>query len=262
MTDNEKFYDQDDTQEQATEETVDESAEQADEVGEQVETAQAAPEEVVQEKPTETAGQKNFRMMREKADREKMQRERAERERDQAISILRDIEMQALARKQQDQRPQEDNEYIDDDAKKLHKEIRDLRRIQEQQMQLSHQDQIERRLRKEFPDFDEVMTDDNIAQFARNNPRDAQLIRGATDLYLQATAAYDGIQRMRREQGSMSQDRQKLADNSRKPRVTGSVPAASQSPLTGLAQGGRFGPADMDKIRAITQGYINKRPSE
>lgn len=260
MIDNETMYDQDDTPE-VVEENVEETPEQLDEAGQQVDAAQAAPEPVEQ-KPTETAGQKNFRMMREKADRERMQRERAERERDQAVAILRDIEMQALARKNQHAAQREDDDYLDDDSKKLHKEIRDLRRIQEQQMQQSHNDQIERRLRKEYTDFDDIMTEDNIATFARNNPRDAQLIRGASDLYLQASATYDGIQRMMKEQGHMSQDRMKLAANAKKPRATGNIAPVSQSPLANLANGGKVGPQDLERIRSITQGYINKRPSE
>ncbi len=253
-------YDQDDTKQDQSEEVVEETTNQ-DEALEPEQTAEAAPQEEVEQKPAaETAQQKNFRLMRDSADRERMQRERAERERDQAIAILRDIERQAMEKRQP--APKDDDEYIDDDAKKLHKEIRELKRIQEQQMQQSYQDNIERRLRKEYTDFDDVMTEDNISRFARNNPRDAQLIRGATDLYLQATATYDGIQRMKREQGTVDQDRMKLASNAKKPRATGSVPSASQSPLTSLAQNGKFGPQELDRIRSITQGYINKRPSE
>lgn len=253
MIENELYQDQEQTQQDTTQEenqdSEQESAEQSEQTVEQ-DTQQ----------PVETTQQKNFRLARETLEREKYERMRAERERDEAVAILRDLERRAMEAKAPKQSVED--EFIDDDAKRLHKEIQELRRMQERQMKQSYQDQIERRLRKEYTDFDSIMTEENIAAFARSNPRRAAILQKETDLYLQASETIEGILEMKSKEAPYVQDRQKLVQNSKKPKVTNPVPAQSSSPLTNLASSGRITSTDLDRIRELTQGYINNRTIE
>ncbi len=255
MMDNENLYDdtqeqvenQDDTQQEVTEES---------EVQEQA--VEQQPEE---QKPAETTQQKNFRLARESAEREKQERIRAERERDEAFAILRDLERRAHEAKASETSPKDD--YIDDDAKKLHKEIQQLKAMQERQQKQQYQDYVERKLRKEYPDFDELMTDENIAAFARSNPRRAAILQKEPDLYLQAGETIEGVREMLAKEAPYSQDRAKLAQNAKKPKMGNPTPAQqSSSPLVNLASNGRISASDLDRIREVTQGYINRKSSQ
>lgn len=254
MIDNENLYDdtqeqvehQDDTQQVVTEES---------EIEEQV--VEQQPEE---QKPAETTQQKNFRLARESAEREKQERIRAERERDEAFAILRDLERRAYEAKAPKASPED--EFIDDDAKKLHKEIQQLKIMQERQQKQQYQDYVERKLRKEYPEFDNLMTEENIAAFARANPRRATILQKEQDLYLQASETIAGIIEMREKEAPYAQDRAKLLQNSKKPRVGNPTPAhQSNSPLVDLASNGRISSTDLERIREVTQGYINRRSS-
>jgi hypothetical protein len=256
MIDTEKEY-VDDTQEETTQQ---DDTQPQEEVVEEEQIDASAQEQPDEQKAAETTQQKNFRLARESLDREKQERMRAERERDEAFNILRDLERRALEAKAP--KPSAEEEFLDDDAKKLHREIQELKKMQQRQNQQSYQDQVERRLRKEYPEFDRLMTEENIANFARSNPRRASILQKETDLYLQAAETIEGILEMQSRQAPYSQDRNKMLQNAKKPKTTSPVPGQSSSPLVNLANGGHITSTDLDRIREVTQNYINNKRIE
>lgn len=174
----------------------------------------------------ETAQQKNFKMMREKA-------ERAERERDDAIRKLREIE----AAKSQAQVQQEDEFQIGPDelaeGKHLSKVVQKMKRIEGELNEYKRKSSVETteaRIKAEYPDFDKVVSRDNIEVLKNNYPELAHTLNASQDMYVTAKAAYTLIRKLGISPDTTSYDADKeLAQrNSAKPR-----PLASVSPQQG-----------------------------
>lgn len=146
-------------------------------------------EEVAPEPVKETSQAKNFRAIRERA-------ERAERERDE---YFRMIQQQELA-KLKVQAPQEEEDLsfnVDADAlvegkhlSKVDKKIQQLERKLAQYEQRSTENNAETRLKTQYSDFDSVVTPDNIATLKEDYPELAQAIIATPDLYAKGKTAY------------------------------------------------------------------------
>lgn len=177
--------------------------------------------------------ERNMRALRQKA-------ERAERERDEYQRRLAEYEaLQAKA--QQHQNDDDEDLRINPDelaeGKHLAKVAKKIQRLEQQiksYQQQSSVSTIETRLRTEHPDFDRIMTRDNIEALAAADPELAATINANPDLYTKAVTAYRQIKRLGIvSDPAIEYDKQRIAQNSMKPKPVASVsPQKGDSPLS------------------------------
>jgi hypothetical protein len=234
-------------------EVQEESLEIEEEVVESEEVAQAQPQEA---DPVETSGQKNYRMLREKAERAERERDQIQRERDEAMAILRNYDLQQ--KQLQASKQEEEDDYLDDDLKKLDRKITKIAKAVEYQQARNSSDELESRLQRKYPDIMETLSTSNISALRRENPGLAQLLYECKDDELKATETYKAVKKM--QESSLNYQNSALAKNNmQKPRSVSSVAPQSNSPLTQLTPGKRFSPSDMDSIREQTLKYISNK---
>lgn len=209
---------------------------------EDVETAQATPEEDDNQEQRHAQQQeddkeRNFAQLREA----KLQ---AERERE----YWRNYAEQAARQSQQAPRdlpPAEealDEDYYKDMSDDEIAEIKHLRKLSrdqaktrkelEEQKRLLLEQTTELRLKSKYPDFDDVVNSDAVAVLRNTYPEIAATINDSKDLYNRAVTAYTLIKRLNPDAAMAQEQSRTLAKNSTKPRVANSVsPSNSDSPL-------------------------------
>lgn len=210
-------------------------------------------EEVVEEAPTETPQQMNFRMIRERA-------ERAERERDDAMRYA----MQFQQPKQQAQAAPEDDYSdigLDDDGlaegkhlKKMMKEMREIKKELHTYKAKAIEDTTIIKLKTQFNDYDKVMTSENLSRLEQANPELAEMIMNTPDRYKQSKLAYDmvkqyGIYSDAPKAPTYDNEKAIAQKNSAKPR-----PLASVSP--------QQGDSPLSKANAFANGNLSKDMKE
>lgn len=190
---------------------------------------------------SETPQQMNFRMIRERA-------ERAERERDEAMKYAMSFHKPEIQAVQPDIEPEEDylsGLGIDNDGlaegkhlKEILKEVRNLKKELNSYKTKSTQDTVEVKLKTQYPDFDKVVSQDNLQSLRNMNPDLADMILSTPDIYKQAKLAYDmvkqyGIYKDQSRDQSYDQEKVVAQKNSAKPRPLASVsPQQGDSPLS------------------------------
>lgn len=192
--------------------------------------------------PQQKEDHPNFRAIREA-------KERAEQERDamfqQMLAMQRDIQ-----RQQQQQQPQQQQEaaeqydFEDIDAESLvegkHvKKVANKLRAMEQQIRKSQEiaeaTALEARIRSQFPDFEKVVSRENIEMLNAQFPELAQTLRDTPDMFNKAAAAYSVIKNfgIHKDTPKYENDRAKAMENAQKPRPSTAVnPTRSDSPLS------------------------------
>lgn len=197
---------------------------------ESIDNSQAEPA-VTQPEPEKVSAKEkddNLRILRERADR-------ASRERDEYARRLQEYE-----NSKKPQEPDEDFGIKEDDlveGKHLAKYARRIKQLEEQQkqyMQQSEESNAEIRLKTQYPDFDKVMTLENVESLSRAYPELAKSINASHDLYDKAYSAYTLIKKFGiYEEAPFEADKKKAADNMAKPRPLASVnPQQGDSPLS------------------------------
>jgi len=198
------------------------------------ETEQEEP--VAQAKP---APQDSFRTIRDAKDK-------AERERDALMSQI--LEMQARTKAQQPQ-PTVDPDDIDvdldfnldpdalvegKDAKKLVNKIRFIEKQLKNYQSQTQSSAVEAKIRNQFPDFEKVVSQENVAILNEQYPELAASLRDTKDMYSKAASAYTVIKNFGiHKEDVYSNDRAKAVINSKKPRPLASVsPQQGDSPLS------------------------------
>lgn len=189
-----------------------------------------APQAPVPEQ--ESAQAKNFRALREKA-------ERLERERDAAMARINE-----LAASRNSAEP--DDEEIDDigignddlvegkHISKLHKKIREMEKKLALQDHNTQQVSAETRLKMQFPDIDKVVSTDNVRQLNELYPELAYSLSTNKDPYTKAAAAYTMIKKLGiHVEDTFTQDKELAQRNAAKPKPLASVsPQQGDSPLS------------------------------
>ena len=160
----------------------------------------------------ETPTTRNFKALSES-------KRKVEKERDEAVARLRDFESRSKA-----PQPVEPDYSDDPDA--------NYKRVLEDQQQLRLQvmaQNAELKLRQKYPDFEQVVSPDNIAILRETEPEIAESIGSQSDIFSKAVAAYKAIKKFGiYEETTVVQNRETISKNLSKPR-----PAASVSPSTG-----------------------------
>jgi len=203
-----------------------------DVVIEQPEVAQASPEPQVA--PQESFQAKNFRQLKQEADRIKQ-------ERDEMAKRLQVYEM-SQQRRQYEEPAQPEPEYKIDpheivEGKHLQQYAKKVQQL-EQRLQQQNEANIaaiaQSQLRAKFPDFDKVVNEDNIEQLKYAYPELANTLNSSRDVYSTAVSAYTMIKKLGivPEEDYMAQKAQ-AQKNVAKPRPLASVsPQQGDSPLS------------------------------
>lgn len=208
-----------------------------------IDTLNQPQEEVVTQVEQEPAGQqntpqeedkreKNLKILREKATR-------AERERDEAIRRLQEIEARSTAPAQQ---PEDDEIVLGPDelaeGKHISRVTRKVRRLEEKLKAYEEKtatEIIEAKLKSQYPDFDAIVTKENIEALKSEFPEVAHTIHSSTDVYSKAASAYKLIKRLGIAQDNSAFDAEKAAaqKNAYKPKPTASIaPQQGDTPLS------------------------------
>lgn len=199
------------------------------------ETEQAPVTQVADSQPDQQEQQKakdreaNLHVLRKLADQ-------ATRERDEALRRLQEIESKNAPKVEY---PDEDLVIKDDElveGKHLAKYIKRVKQLEQQQKQYIQQtteSTAEMRLKAQYPDFDKVMTIENVQTFSAAYPELAKTIYTSNDLYDKASSYYTLIKRFGiYNDQPFEADKQKAIANSSKPRPLASVsPQQGDSPM-------------------------------
>jgi hypothetical protein len=207
------------------------------ELPEEVETEEPEQEyEEEVEEVQETKQQINYRQMRQEL-------EQAKKDREDAMNYAMKMQQQSQP-KQQPAQAQEDDYSdlgVEEDglvegkhAKKILKELRDLKREVNAYKTKATQDTVEVRLKTEYPDFYKVINEENIQIFTQLNPDLADAISQTPDMYKRGKLAYDMIKKYGIYQDTnYDQDKAMAKKNSLKPKpLTSMSPTQAESPLT------------------------------
>lgn len=183
--------------------------------------------------------QESFKAIREA-------KERAERERDALFSQM--VEMQnRMQSKQETSAPKQEPVYDDSDlsineddlvdgryASKVANRIKNLESQLKNYQNQSHEAVVEARIRATFPDFESVVSKENVQMLNDQFPDIAKSLRDTQDIFSKASAAYTVIKKFGIHQESVyANDRAKAIINTQKPRPLASVsPQQGDSPLS------------------------------
>ncbi len=181
----------------------------------------------------EAANDKNIRMLREKARRA----DQYERERDELARILK---------AQQDAKPQvpeEDYEVrLGDDEiaegkhiAKMGRKIKALEQKLQGYQQQTSENVVEAKIKAQYPDFDKVVSLENVKALSSSYPELAATLNASSDLYGKAVSAYTMIKKLgiAPAEDIYSVEREMAAKNAAKPRPLASVsPQQGDSPLS------------------------------
>ncbi len=205
---------------------------------EQEEVEDAPAQEVV--RPQVKTQQENFKAIREA-------KEKAERERDILLQELAKRQSQfvdASSKKEVEPVDTSDPELdllLDDEAlvegKHAKKMIQAMKKMREEMRAFNNkstQYTIESRIKNNFPDFEKVVSSENVEMLNTMYPEIAQSLKDTSDMYTKAAAAYKVIKNMGiyKDHEEFMPQKQVINKNVSKPRPASSVsPQAGNSPL-------------------------------
>jgi hypothetical protein len=207
-------------------------APQAEEQQEQELTHEEAPQvvrdEVSQPEKELLPQQRDFKELREA-------KKRIERERDELARKLQET-LQPKQTQEEDLdiriNPEDlvEGKHLSKYDKKIRKLEEQLKHYQQQNVSIS----AETRLKSMYPDFDKVVSAENISQLNETYPELAYTLRSSTDLYNTGVSAYTLIKKLGIHQDdNYVQERERVQKNMAKPRSVASIaPQQSESPLT------------------------------
>lgn len=211
--------------------------EEYNEVQTNEESTQASPENsgAIAAPTKDQLEERNFARLREKA-------LRAERERDEALRLVREMDAQK-------QKPVEEEVGInlgDDEIaegkhlKNVARELRELKNELKKYKQESATTTVETKIRSNYPDFDSVVSRDNLESLRNSYPELAQTLLTSNDEYSRAASAYTLIKKLGIDSsGSYEMDKQKVQQNAAKPKPLASL-TAQQTAGGALANANAF----------------------
>ena len=228
-----------DTNTQEVEATqVEESADTVQEEVEQVEVQET--EETVKPKDDKPSAAESFKVVREA-------KEKAERERDillnQMMEYQKEKEFREKQYKKEEPKPVDDDIdfNIDEDGlvegryvKRVTNKLKNLEKQLKGYESQSRQQSIEVKIKQDFPDFESVVSKENVDMLNSQFPEIARTLSDTSDLYNKAASAYSVIKKFGiYRENPHEEDRVKALRNTQKPRPLASVsPQQGDSPLS------------------------------
>jgi hypothetical protein len=142
----------------------------------------------------------NFAQLRKQKDQLAYQLEAERAQRNQEIEALK-AQMQELKSHRSRVEDEEDSSEPYVDNKRLDRKLQSLeqkfdRKVEERARAIVNEENQKNfmvRLRSEYKDFDDVLTEDNAAKLEQTNPKLAQLILNVPDEYQRRLMAYEAI---------------------------------------------------------------------
>jgi hypothetical protein len=229
-------------------EPVEEQTVQAAEVEESEDIVQPVSKVVEHTEPVKQTQEKdaatNLREIREA-------KARVERERDEAMRRL--AELEAKATKPAPPVEEDDEIHIGDDdlaeGKHLSKMARKVKRLEEQlkkQEAKTQEQATESRIKTVYPDFDKVVSKDNVDALYAAYPELGYTLSQTKDLYAQAASAYTLIKKFGIYQESpLNSDKERALKNMAKPK-----------PLTSVAP--QQGASALERANAFASGLTSE----
>jgi len=205
-----------------------------------------------QEVPKESDQEMNFRQLREKADR-------LEKERDQDRQMMMKLQDEILNSRQapqqqyQQQAPQEPDEFADvdrsdwatiDQSERMAQRVADARiekkwneykRKEQEEQAKKLKEEAPSRVRAKFPDFDSVVTKESMTLLQKMEPDIFKALGDISNEESQAIAAYKYVSKFLPDATQGEMTRQRLQENSMKPKSLSSTGGSSP-----LSQAGAF----------------------
>lgn len=199
-----------------------------------------------EERPVKTNSREdNFRAVREAKDK-------AERERDAVLRQMVEMQMKMQQDAVPRYQPAQEDSYDDDDdeleinfseddlvdgrtVKKVADRIRRLESKLKKQNHRTREMDTEQRIKSNFPDFDRVVSPENVQRLNEEYPEVAISLRDTPDIYNKAASAYKIIKQFGYAKTAVpfDSDRAKAQANAQKPRPLASVsPQQGDSPLS------------------------------
>lgn len=189
--------------------------------------------------PKAKNNQDNFRNLREA-------RERAEWERDTLKAQIEQMQRsgnrsEPVKQEVQQEEPDDFDFQIEDDAllegkhaKKLVQELKKVKKELRSYHSQTSETAVEAKIKSNFPDFTDVVSQQNVARLNSEFPEIAQTLRDTPDIYNKAAAAYSIMKRFGiYKDTSYDEDKMKAVKNAQKPRPVASVsPQQGDSPLS------------------------------
>lgn len=211
-----------------------------EETQEQVQEVPAQPQSAIS-----PAARENFRNLREKA-------ERTERELEEARRYIKAIEASqksGIAQEEQEISLGDDDIAEGKHLRSYDKKIKKLEDQIKNHQRQSFEMTIEQRLRYKYPDFDKVVSKENVALLNETEPEIASSIGSSSDLEAKGEAAYKIIKKLGLyQEDNYSEDRNRAQYNASKPRpVTSVSPQRGESPL---AKANAFAGGLTDELKA------------
>jgi len=208
-------------------------------IPEQVEAQIEDPKPEVQPEPIkETSQARNFRALRE-------QNEKIVKEKEELAKKLREYEQQQQTQNQRAEKygmaeEEYDIKVADDELvegkhiSKVAKKIKQLESKLAQYEQQSTLSTVEIKLKSELPDFDKIVTADNIKSLSATYPEIAATLNANPDVYTKAKSAYTLIKNLGIHiEDTYQEDREIVKKNLAKPKPLASVsPQQGDSPLS------------------------------
>lgn len=192
--------------------------------------------------------QSNVKMLREKA-------QRLERERDELLKhVLASQQPQQKQQNHKQEEPEEDFGFGDDDLiegkhlRDIVKRQRELEKELRQYKQQSSQDTVEVKLKSKYPDFDKVVSPDNLSALREANPELAEVILSTGDVFKQASLAYQMVKQYGIYQEPVyNPSKQAAIKNVVKPRPSGTL--SPQKGASALSQATKFSGPMTEEMR-------------
>ncbi len=192
----------------------------------------AVDQQAVEKRAEELYQARNFKMLREQAEQNARRAEAAERE---AYSLKQKYEQQGP--KKAAQFNIGDDELVEGKHLAQFKAYAD-EKAQEQSKQLEEYKAMvtEQAIRNQCPDFDSVVTNENLARLAQEYPEIAASLKSSNDVKATAISAYKLIKKFEIHNPQLSLDKETIAKNLAKPKPSNALPKSE----TDLARANAF----------------------
>ena len=217
---------------------------------------EAAIEQVEhEEKPQHSEAQKlRFDVLREA--RQKAERENAELK-EQLERYKRQQTEQSFVKQPEPQTQEEDYHVAPDDLvegkhlSKYDNEIKKLRSELSAYKQQTTEKAVESRVNSQYPDFNSVVTQENIEMLRTAYPEIASTLNSSNDLYSKAVSAYTMIKKLGIVESPIHEKRRNIAQKN----------SSSPRPIAAInAQPG--GDSPLSKANAFSQGILSKEEKD
>jgi len=202
-------------------------------VPEEVETQELEQKAEQPQQEQKVSPAESFKQLREL-------KEKAQRERDEAYRLLKQYEDNQNS-KQHAQESIDDDLNIEPDQyaegkhlSKVDKKVRKLEEQLKQYQQQSSAQSVENKILAQYPDFDKIVSQDNIEQLRNDFPELAQTLHSSNDLYSKAISTYKLIKKLGiSPENTYENERAIVQRNAAKPKPLASIaPQQSDSPLS------------------------------